>query len=171
MHCQYNSIPDTMKYKAPLSSSEMLQPAQHDRPQAPRTSAGTPVCHRVKAEKYRGVVKAIQHHVNDLLNLPNSIPKYSAQEVPHPSSGWCYFLWPRLLQKLWQTSGQGLRAQPWAAPPQQGRPEKTNIKQVIVTLETKQMMYSHIMYKYWKTEITQQYYKKAKTNIKAYELY
>ncbi len=68
-HCQYNSIPDTMKHKAPLSSSEMLHPAQHDRPRAPRTSAGTQVCHRGKAEKYRAV-KTLQHHVSDLV-LPS----------------------------------------------------------------------------------------------------
>lgn len=113
-----------MKHKAPLSSSEMLHPAQHDRPRAPRTSAGTQVCHRVKAEKYRAV-KTLQHRAGDLLVLPLTIPKHSAEEVPHPSSGWCYFLWPCLQQKQWQTSGQGLRALPWAAPPQQGRAEKT----------------------------------------------
>ncbi len=32
-------------------------------------------------------------------------------------------------------------------------------------------MYSYIMYKYCKTEITKQYYKGAKTNSKAYELH
>lgn len=96
----------------------MLHPAQHDRPQAPGSSAGAQVCHRVKAEKYiKRVVKTLQHHIMTSWFYPTSSQKHSAQEVPHLSSGWCYFLWPGLQQKQWQTSDQGLQALPQAAPP------------------------------------------------------